>query len=174
MELYQTVVELIDLRSFSNLWYWIGLAVLWSTVSHWVMGIPHDMIQRARRSGGSTLADVQALARINVDRILSILELAGIWLAAFAAGTLTVLLVLGFWYDVEFAQAVFMMAFPMTLVGLLSIRTARVMQRSEYDPDRLFLILARHRFWTQLMGVISIFITAVWGMYQNMSIGALG
>jgi len=28
------VTEVIDLRSFSNLWYWIVLAILWSSLSH--------------------------------------------------------------------------------------------------------------------------------------------
>ena len=37
MAWYQTVLELIDMRSFSSLWYWIGLAVLWSSASHWVL-----------------------------------------------------------------------------------------------------------------------------------------
>ncbi|MCU0909379.1 MAG: component of SufBCD complex, partial [Rhodobacteraceae bacterium] len=31
MDWYLTVFEVIDMRSFSNLWYWIGLAVLWSS-----------------------------------------------------------------------------------------------------------------------------------------------
>ncbi len=29
MDWYATVFELIDMRSFSNLWYWIALAVVW-------------------------------------------------------------------------------------------------------------------------------------------------
>jgi len=39
---YETIFELIDMRSFSNLWYWIVLSVLWSTMSHWVLGVPFD------------------------------------------------------------------------------------------------------------------------------------
>ena len=46
MDFYASVSEVIDLRSFSNLWFWIALAVMWSTVSHWVMGVPWDMVQR--------------------------------------------------------------------------------------------------------------------------------
>ena len=50
MDWYDTVFEVIDMRSFSNLWYWIGLAVLWSSVSHWVLGVPYDSILRAKRA----------------------------------------------------------------------------------------------------------------------------
>lgn len=132
------------------------------------------MIQRARRTGGEALADVEALTRINVNRIISITEVAGLWLSALGAGTLTVLLILGFFYDVEFSQAIFMMAFPMSIVSLMSIRTARKLRSSDAQGDDMLAALARQRFWTQLLGVVSIFVTAMWGMYQNMSIGALG
>ena len=47
--LVRNVFELIDMRSFSNLWFWIALAVLWSSVSHWVLGVPWDMVMRARK-----------------------------------------------------------------------------------------------------------------------------
>ncbi len=43
------IFDLIDMRSFSNLWYWIALAVTWSSTSHWVLGVPFDMVLRARR-----------------------------------------------------------------------------------------------------------------------------
>ena len=56
MEIYAILTEIIDLRSFSNLWFWIALAVMWSSTSHWVLGIPHDMIQRAKREGGQAMA----------------------------------------------------------------------------------------------------------------------
>ena len=174
MDLYQTVVELIDLRSFSNLWYWISLAVLWSTASHWVLGIPYDMIQRARRSGGQTARDVEDLARININRIRYINEVAGLWLTALIPGILVTIAILGFWYDVEFAQAVFFLAFPMSFVGLITIRTALRVTREALHGDKLFAALIRHRLFVQMIGVVAIFLTALWGMYQNMSIGVLG
>ena len=31
----------------------------------------------------------------------------------------------------------------------------------------------RHRLYTQIIGMFSIFVTALWGMYQNLSIGPL-
>ena len=71
MNWYDTVFEVIDMRSFSNLWYWIALAVLWSSVSQWVLGVPFDMILRARREKeGEAMDDLQDLVRINVNRII--------------------------------------------------------------------------------------------------------
>ena len=70
LDWYKIVFELIDLRSFSNLWYWIMLGVVWSMASHWVLGVPFDMIQRARRDGGQAEQDLEALVRINTQRML--------------------------------------------------------------------------------------------------------
>jgi hypothetical protein len=174
VEWYETIFELIDMRSFSNLWYWIALAVLWSTASHWVLGVPFDMVQRAKRHQGQALADLEVLVGINVNRILYISETAGLFILAAGCAVMTALGLLGFLYDVEFAQAVFLLAFPMTLVGLLSLRAARRIRADGATGEALFRRLSRHRFWTQMIGVVSIFVTALWGMWQNMTIGVLG
>ena len=174
MEWYQAVFELIDMRSFSNLWYWIALAVIWSTASHWVLGVPYDMVLRARRNGGQDLVDLQDIVRINVNRLLYIGRVSGQWLLRFACFVLTILLMLGFWYRYEFAQAVFLMGFPMALVGALSLNTAVRIEQQAAEGEVLFRHLSRHRLLTQIIGMLSIFATAMWGMYMNLTHGALG
>ena len=72
------IFEVIDMRSFSNLWFWIALAVVWSSASHWVLGVPFDMVHRARRHGGQAQIDLDDLARINANRLLHMLEDAGL------------------------------------------------------------------------------------------------
>ena len=72
MDWYETVFELIDMRSFSNLWFWIALAAVWSTTSHWVLGVPFDMVARAERQGGQSETDLETLVHINVNRLLYI------------------------------------------------------------------------------------------------------
>ncbi|WP_281982035.1 component of SufBCD complex [Thalassorhabdomicrobium marinisediminis] len=166
-----TLFEVIDMRSFSNLWFWIGLAVLWSTVSHWVLGVPYDMIQRARKHGGEAEIDLQDLVRINVNRLLYIGRVSGLVLLALVAFILTSLAILAFYYDVEFAQATFLLAFPMTLVGALSLSTATVIAREQPQGDALYARLSKHRIITQFIGMISIFVTAMYGMYQNLDVG---
>ena len=172
---YQAVFELIDMRSFSNLWYWIALAVLWSTASHWVLGVPFDMVQRAGRDGGQAEADLADLVRINVSRILFVVDRSGPWLIAFTMTVLTMLVTLGFFYDVEFAQAVFFLAGPMAGIGALSVRTGRRIRAGALGGEDLRRTLSKHRLITQIIGVISIFMTALWGMAQNLLItGPLG
>ncbi len=175
MDWYETVFEVIDLRSFSNLWYWIALAVLWSSVSHWILGVPFDTILRARRGKPETaMNDLQDLTRINVNRILYIADVSGPWIALFGSAILTMLGTSAFLYDVEFSQAVFLMAVPMTILGALSVRTARAIRREALSGEELITKLLRHRFATQLIGVVSIFITAMYGMYQNLYVGPFG
>ncbi len=174
MDWYATVFEVIDMRSFSNLWYWIGLAVLWSTASHWVLGVPYDLIQRAKRNGGQAEVDLHDLVRINCNRMLYIGRISGLWLLAFTSALVAALFVLGFWFQIEFAQALFLFAFPLSLVGLVSISTAQQIVEEGATGDQLHKRLNRHRIYTQVIGMVSVFVTAMWGMFQNLAIGPLG
>ena len=171
MSWYDTVFEVIDMRSFSNLWYWIALAVLWSSVSHWVLGVPFDMILRARRDkddAGEAMHDLNDLVRVNVNRILYIAEVSGVWLILFGSAVLTGLGVMAVLYDVEFAQAVLFLALPVTLLGLMSVGTARRIRANASAGRDLIRRLMMHRLLTQLLGVLSIFVTAMYGMYRNL------
>ncbi|NCO85647.1 MAG: component of SufBCD complex [Rhodobacterales bacterium] len=170
MDWTKTLFEVIDMRSFSNLWFWIILAVVWSSASHYVLGVPYDMIIRARRHGGQALTDLEDSVRISVNRLLYIGRVSGLWLLGFVTFVLTILLTLAVWYRVEFAQAVALIAVPMTLVGFMSLSTAQQIEAEAPTGDALFRRLIRHRFWTQVIGMTSIFVTAMYGMYKNLTV----
>ena len=175
LDWYTSVFEVIDMRSFSNLWYWIGLAVLWSTVSHWILGVPLDMIMRARRKKTQeAFNDLHDMTRVNVNRILYIVDTSGIWLALFGSALITVLFLGGFVYDVEFAQAVVLMLFPVCIVAMLSVRASRAIKRDGLNGDDLIKKLLRHRMAVQGIGVLAIFTTAMFGMYKNLYTGPFG
>lgn len=174
MNWYTAVFELIDMRSFSNLWYWIALAVVWSTASHWVLGVPYDMVTRARRYGGQAETDLDLIARINVNRVLFIAQVSGTGLVSVVSMLLSALAILAFWYGIELAQAVFLIAFPLTVIGTLSVSTAQAIAREDALGEDLRRRLGRQRMWTQLIGIVSIFVTAMWGMYKNLDVGPLG
>jgi hypothetical protein len=171
---YENLFLMIDMRSFSSLWYWIGVAVVWSSASHWVLGIPFDLVQRARRSGGQAQEDLETLVRINIGRILYIAQVSGLWIMGFAFFVLTVLALLGFRYGIEFAQAVFLVLAPMCVVGAMSLRTARRIAASEAKVPDLYRRLTIHRVSVQAVGVVSIFVTSMWGMWHNMHVNVLG
>ncbi|SMY07454.1 component of SufBCD complex [Flavimaricola marinus] len=168
MDLTKTLIDVIDARSFSNLWYWIVLAVSWSTASHYVVGVPFDMITRAKRQGGEAFDDLVNLVGINTRRLLYIGQVSGLVILGFWAFVMTALLMLAFWYWIEFAQAVVLLAVPMTFVGILTFKTAQKIEAEQPRGPDLLKRLMRHRFYTHLIGMVSIFVTALFGMYQNL------
>ncbi|MDA8747499.1 component of SufBCD complex [Litoreibacter sp.] len=171
MDFYVTAFELIDLRSFSNLWFWIMLAVFWSTASHYVLGVPFDMVARAAKLGGQAEQDLQDMVRINANRLTYIAQEAGTWLTIFASFLVTGLLMTGFVYDVEFCQALSLIIVPMLLVFGLSIRNAgRAIGKT---GDDLRKVLRRHRIAVQMIGMLSILVSSMWGMYVNITAGVL-
>ncbi|RYI11874.1 MAG: component of SufBCD complex [Acetobacteraceae bacterium] len=173
MDVLDTALEVIDLRSFSNLWYWIALAALWSSVSHWVLGVPHDMIQRARREGGQAQSDVEDMVRININRLLHMVDRGAWMLAGTAAFWLASLSVLAFWYGIEFAQALLLLVAPLVLVVSFSIRSSRKIMAEGATGEPLFRRLTVHRRIVQVIGMLSITVTAFYGTWQNLSVSIL-
>lgn len=146
---------------------------MWSTASHWVLGVPFDMVLRARRQGGQAEQDLEDMVRINSNRMLYIARVSGLWILGAGCFILTSFVVTGFFYGLEIAQALFLLGFPMSIVALLSLSTSRLIQQENASGELLRKRLARHRLYVQLTGVVSIFVTSLWGMYQNLSIGPL-
>lgn len=168
MTLFDTIFEVIDLRSFSNLWYWIGLAVIWSSASYFVLGVPNDMIVRARREGGQAQIDLELMLQINARRLLTIARSTGLIGLGVLSFVVTSLLILAVWYGVEFAQAVLFLVAPSALVAALRLSLASLIEEQVPTGEALFTQLRRHRFVVQLVGLATIFVTAMFGMYQNL------
>ena len=168
----QTATEVIEFRSFSNLWFWIVLAALWSTTSHWVLGVPFDMVRRAAGGSAEALRDMHLLANVQARRLLYIAEATGVVTTASAFFLLTMLTLLAVVYEVEFAQAILALFLPMLIVAVLSVRAARRVEG--LDPVDLGNLLARHRRNIQLVGVLAIFSTSMFGMWVNLNHSALG
>ncbi len=173
MAFLENIFSLIDMRSFSSVWFWIVVALFWSAASQFVLGASFDLITRARRDGLQNMEDLQTLVEIHVRRKLSLMRRAGHWIVGFAAAVLTLVLMLAFAYRLEFAQAVFLLIFPLTLVRLLELRLSFRIERESMQGLQLCRALLRHRFWVQCLGVVAIFATAVWGMLHVLSRSAL-
>lgn len=164
----------IDLRSFSNLWFWLMLAVAWSNVTHYIMGVPFDMVQRARRKGGAALADLDALAGIQARRRMQIFETAGVWLVGVWMMVLSALATLGFGQGVELAQAFTLLLAPLTLAGWLGLHLAARIERHGLQGPALVRALIRTRWVLQAIGLLAIFLTTLWGTWHTLSMRTLG
>ena len=63
---------------------------------------------------------------------------------------------------------------PLVLVAYLTFRTALKGEQDALSGEALVRTLMRHRFLVQLIGMVAILITSLFGMYQNMNAGAWG
>jgi hypothetical protein len=174
LTLYDSVFTLIDLRSFSNLWFWIALAVTWSVASHYVIGVPFDMVLRARRHGGAAMSELETMVDLQLRRRARLFRSGGVWLVGLWTGVLTVVALLGFWYRIEFAQALALLAVPLTVVMGLGLRLSARLRAERPRDEALTRRLTWHRLLVQVVGVLSILITALWGMWHNLSQNVLG
>ena len=169
-----SVLQLIDLRSFSSLWYWIVVAVFWSQVTHSTFGVPYDMVLRARRRGGQDLEDLEAMVGVQIRRRAAILASGGTAIALVWATLLSMVGVLGFVYRIELAQALTLLMVPATVVAGLRLRLLHRLAAAAPDPEGVLKALTWHRVGVQVVGLIAILITTLWGMWFNLNVRALG
>ncbi len=121
MSSLSTLFDLLGSRSFTSLWYWLAFAGIWSAVTRNSLGIPAEVVLRARRGEDwQTLHDwlVLALPHWRVGPV------AGAVLTALCCFMLTVLASLGFSHQMEAAQALFLLAAPLLLLLALRVRLA--------------------------------------------------
>jgi hypothetical protein len=151
---------------FQSIWYWVLHVVVWTLVCYRTLGVPHDMLLRARRVP-EVAARVDVLAQLSVERIAGIHDDAGVPIAAGAGFALAALGVLGFLSGLEFAQAAFVLLLPLAAIGYSKLRLALFLRRRRIVGPRLVLILARRRFWHQLIAVLAMLgaLTVAWTLH---------
>ena len=174
MNLTDTLLSTIDFRSFSNLWFWLLLALAWSNAAHFVMGVPFDLVQRARRHGGEAMEDLNALALIQARRRMHILRTSCVWLVAFWIAGLTTLISLGFSHGYELAQALALLLGPLSLAAWASLRLAARVESGALRDEALARAMFWYRMGVQSIGLLAILVTTMWGMWHNLSIRVLG
>ena len=161
------IIRVIELNTFSNVWYWMAVIVTWAMASHWLIGVPFDLLFLARKATGQAVTDLEALVDINVRRIVMLDDLAGTWVVALGAFVLSVLGLTGFYYGIEIAQGIFALGAPLALVGLMNLRLARQLHQVPLAGKELVQRLFAVRLWTQVIGMLALFFTSMYGMYFN-------
>lgn len=156
------VLEFLSLRTFTSVWYWIAVAVVWALVSHRPLGVPYDMVWRARQDSAAR-ARLDTVARALAGHVASSMTAGGTVVVALVSAVLSALLLLALFYEIEFAQGLLLIALPLAFVGVLNLRAARSIDAGA-DPIRH---LRRLRASTHAVAVVALFVTALWGMYVN-------
>ncbi|WP_339107298.1 component of SufBCD complex [Thioclava sp. GXIMD4216] len=168
MDFTNTIFALIDMHSFSSLWYWIMLAVCWSFAAHFAMGIPYDLVTQYRRNA-ETADDLVLAAGLSARRLIRFSQakaaLTGGWffLTSF-------LLITGFGYGAELAQAAFLLGVPLSFVTIMTLYNAKLLLSLSENGQAEAIANFVHgaRFRVQLLGMSVIFVTALWGMLSNL------
>lgn len=164
-----SVFSTIDLASFSSVWFWIALAVAWSNTTHFILGVPFDLVQRAKRKGGFEMDDLELLTAIQARRRMQILRIGGVWMVGLWTAILTALVMLGFVYGFELAQALALILVPLTFAAILSLRLAARIEAAPVRGVELVRTLSRHRMLIQSIGLLAILITTMWGSWHNLT-----
>ena len=164
MDWTEAIARVITLDTFGNIWFWAAVVVSWAVACHWMIGVPFDMLIRARRGGAQEIADLEAMVDINVRRILWFQEIGGAGGAALAAFFVAGTGLLAIGYRFEMAIGVFILGVPLLLVLLINLRLAVQLSKEPLAGDALVKRLMRTRLWTQVIAAISLFVTSVFGM----------
>ena len=168
------LLALLDTRSFSSLWFWLFVIAIWGDIGRRVLGVPADVIRRARVEpdghGGLLLLDWLTLTspRWQMGRT------EGLVLLGLAGFGLTSLVLLGFVYGLEMAQAISLIGVPLALLFALRLRLARRLlpliadaHEGRLPPGQAVAQALRpiilHRRVATVLSVLTGILLAMWG-----------
>ncbi len=171
--MFGIIGEVISARSFSSLWYWIAVAVFWAQMTRQVMGVPHDVVARAR-DGGAALEVLELTAQMQAQRILFYWQRSQVLAVVLITAQLALITALAFYYGIELAQAIWFLAVPLVMIWGFALRGAQLVMGEKGRGAALLKLMYRLRFATQIIGFGFIFANAIWAMYRLVLQGFAG
>jgi hypothetical protein len=162
-QMLELLGELISRRSFSSLWYWIAVAAFWVLITRRVMGLPQDMLQRAR-AGGDDLGALETMAHLQAQRLMRYWRQGAVFGVALASGVLALTTVLAFWHGVELAQALWFLICPLVIIWAMSARAAMLVLNGFGQGDALLKVMYRFRFRLQLIAIAFVFTNIIFAL----------
>jgi len=160
--------EVIGSRSFASVWYWIVFALIWTRTTHWTLGVPYDDARMGQQMGGQHQQDFETLIEINVRKTIAVFDSHNVFFTAVAAFLLATVFMLGFYFRIQFMQAGFLLLFPLTVVGTLSLRLAHHLNDTPLVGEQLFKAYVTHRRIKQFVGALAIMFSTFWGVSQTL------
>ncbi|WBU52152.1 hypothetical protein [Paracoccus sp. SCSIO 75233] len=124
--------SILDARSFSSPWFWLVLFAVWTLSGRGVLGVPNDVLGDAGRALRREPAEAEPEEAVLLLNWLSLQlprwqigRTGGAVLTAAICFGLSALLLLGFRYGLEMAQALTLLALPVALLFVLRVRLAQ-------------------------------------------------
>jgi len=173
-----SLLEVLDFRSFSSIWYWVLLLGVWQLAQRRSLGVSAGLLERAQRGDLGALADLEATVALNLRDYGSVKgqetgDTSLIILCGLTGFSLSCLLLLGFAYQLETAQAVSLLLLPLFAGEGLGLLTAWRLQQRRFTAAELVGVLQKLRLQRQGLAMIGIFVSALWGMAFNFAHRAL-
>lgn len=173
------VISFLDSRSFGTIWFWLALIGMWSAAGRSVLGVPSEVLARARRA--QIDGEPEAPAVITLLDWLSLTlprwrlgPKEGAVFLAVSSFLLSSLAILGFGYGLEMAQALTLLLLPFMALFWMRVRLARRLASllsSGQDGTRPIAGIAAeavrrmqtHRWLVTALSIVAVAATALWG-----------
>lgn len=176
---FDGVISLLDSRSFSTIWFWLILIGMWSVTGRNVLGIPAEVLTRARsaqRAGdpeGAAVVTLLDWLSLSLPRWRVSPREGAIFLGV-TTFLLTSLAILGFGYGLEMAQALTLLLAPFAMLFWMRVLLARRLgpilvagQLGERPVSGVGAEAVRqmlvHRRLVSGLSIAAVAVTALWG-----------
>lgn len=161
------IFALIDMTSFTSVWYWIFLCLTWNSLSHRTLGVPFDMIIRADKHGDLFERDVDHIAHAQSRRLTYMFGRFGVVIIGVTAFFVSAIGAAAFVVGFQTSQAVFVVLIPVLCVGSSEMRLAYRIRRDDLRGSPLRRKIVLHRFFHQLFGIASLAMAAIGTAYYG-------
>lgn len=122
--------------------------------------MPYDALVRAHQKGGDFARDAEEMAMISVRRTIYVVRRRAVLIVLGIGFVLAVLATFAF-LGYEMSLAALSIAFPLVIVSTAEVFLAFRIEREGLAGEILRDALTRRRFWNQVIGLVSIFVAAI-------------
>lgn len=161
-----SIFSLMDFSAFPSVWYWVLVGLTWTRLIHAPIGIPRDLVRRAQHGSDTARRDVEALADVVTGRSATATRYDSMLAVALWAFALTAIALLAVVYGFRTAEALLLLAAPLALVHWLGTGAKARIRDGALVGNDLLVELARLGWRVQIVGLLAVFISSLWGMYR--------
>ncbi|WP_347139299.1 hypothetical protein [Paracoccus sp. SSK6] len=176
---FDSLIGFLDSRSFGTIWYWLVVIGTWSLTGRSVIGVPVEIVSRARSAVQAGEGESPAVLHL-LDWLSLMLPRwrlgaqEGVILLALTGFGLTSLAIMGIGYALELALAGFLLLLPLAILFWMRVVLARrlmpLLEAAEQGarpiPDTAAEAVRRmviHRRLVTILSMAAVAITALWG-----------
>lgn len=179
MPQFDSLIGLLDSRSFGTVWYWLVVIGTWSLAGRSVIGVPTEIVSRARMAVQAGEAESPPVLHL-LDWLSLVLPRwrfgahEGVVFLALTGFVLTSLAIMGIGYVLELALASFLLLLPFAVLFWMRVALARRLlpllaaaeQGARPIPDAAAEAVRRmvvHRRLVTVLSMAAVAVTALLG-----------